>query len=331
MPNKVSISVIVPVYKVEPYIRRCVNSILNQTFTDFELILVDDGSPDNCGKICDEYAEKDHRVHVIHKQNSGVSDARNQGIDWALDNNNSEWITFIDSDDWIHNQFLEILYNTALKNNVKISCCGYISADDCFIGQDKINHFNVVVDHAQDLVCNMGHDEFNLGVPWGRLYKKELFISLRFPPNRYYEDGFIIYKALFAVSSIAVVDCKFYYFYSNPNSTTRSKATNKKTSDFIDAMVQQINFFEKGGYWKSYEHEVGLFLYRCGVHLALYKNDPELKEANKKFILTARKIIRHDRKRFTFGKCSDSYKLVFNPFQYFLYKINNKLLSLLTK
>ena len=119
------ISVIVPVYKVEKYIHRCVDSILAQTFTDFELILVDDGSPDNCGMICDEYALKDNRIHVIHKENGGLSDARNAGIDWAFEHSNSEWITFIDSDDWIHSRYLEKLYQTVNQFDCQISVCGY--------------------------------------------------------------------------------------------------------------------------------------------------------------------------------------------------------------
>ena len=119
------ISVIVPVYKVEEYIYRCVDSILAQSFKDFELILVDDGSPDNCGKICDEYAQKDKRITVIHKENGGLSDARNTGIDWALKNSN--WITFIDSDDWVHTDYLKNLYNAVKENNVDISVCGYVN------------------------------------------------------------------------------------------------------------------------------------------------------------------------------------------------------------
>ena len=108
------ISVIVPVYKVEEYLNRCVDSILSQTFTDFELILIDDGSPDNCGKICDEYAQKDNRVCVIHKKNGGLSSARNTGIDWAFKNSNSQYITFVDSDDLITKDYLEKL-NDAIK------------------------------------------------------------------------------------------------------------------------------------------------------------------------------------------------------------------------
>ena len=109
------ISVIVPIYNVEKYLRRCVDSILNQTFSDFELILVDDGSPDNCGKICDEYAVKDRRIVVIHQKNGGLSTARNAGIDWAFVNSNSQYLSFIDRDDWVHPDFLEFLYRAILQ------------------------------------------------------------------------------------------------------------------------------------------------------------------------------------------------------------------------
>ena len=120
------ISIIVPVYNTEKYLNRCVDSILNQTFTDFELILVDDGSPDNCGKICDEYKEKDRRVRVIHKPNGGLSDARNAGIEWALNNSDSEWISFIDSDDWVHPNYLDFLLRAAEQNNTSVSICGFL-------------------------------------------------------------------------------------------------------------------------------------------------------------------------------------------------------------
>ena len=118
-----TVSIVVPVYKVEKYLKRCVDSILAQTFTDYELILVDDGSPDNCPEICDELAEKHSQIYVIHQKNGGLSAARNSGIEWALKNSESEWITFIDSDDWIHPQYLESMLNANLRNNTQV-CMG---------------------------------------------------------------------------------------------------------------------------------------------------------------------------------------------------------------
>ena len=115
------ISIIVPVYQVEEYLHRCIDSILKQTYPDFEVILIDDGSPDNCGNLCDEYAKKDTRIHVIHQMNGGLSVARNSGIDWAFANSSSKWLTFIDSDDWVHPQYLEVLLNAAIKYNVPVS------------------------------------------------------------------------------------------------------------------------------------------------------------------------------------------------------------------
>ena len=123
------ISVIVPVYKVEPYLHRCVDSILSQTYTDFELILVDDGSPDNCGAICDKYAKLDSRIHVLHKKNGGLSSARNAGIDWVFANSDSQWFSFIDSDDWVHPQYLELLYQAVKAYEVRISQCLHIETD----------------------------------------------------------------------------------------------------------------------------------------------------------------------------------------------------------
>ena len=124
------ISVIVPVYKVEPYIHRCIDSILSQTFVDFELILIDDGSPDNCPDICDEYALKDNKIHVIHQKNSGLSVARNAGLDYVSSSSNSEWITFVDSDDWIDKHYLEYLYKAANESNTNISSCVYRIIND---------------------------------------------------------------------------------------------------------------------------------------------------------------------------------------------------------
>ena len=126
------VSVIVPVYKVEKYIHRCVDSILSQTFRQFELILVDDGSPDNCSTICEEYALVDDRIRVIHRENGGLSAARNSGIEWVLANSDSQWLTFIDSDDWIHPQFLEVLVHGVQLSGAQVGMVGrsYVSEFD---------------------------------------------------------------------------------------------------------------------------------------------------------------------------------------------------------
>lgn len=125
-----AISIIVPVYKVEKYIKRCIDSILEQTFRDFELILVDDGSPDQCGRICETYAEKDERIIALHRENGGLSAARNTGLDWMFANSESSYVTFIDSDDWIHPQYLETLLGTIEKNNAGVSVANFQRLDE---------------------------------------------------------------------------------------------------------------------------------------------------------------------------------------------------------
>ena len=130
------ISIVVPVYKVEKYLQRCVASLLEQSFTSFDLILVDDGSPDLCGKICDQYAEKDNRIHVIHQKNGGLSAARNSGIDWSISNSDSGWITFVDSDDWVDPQYLECLYNAVKLYKTNISICAYKETADV-VGESR--------------------------------------------------------------------------------------------------------------------------------------------------------------------------------------------------
>ena len=171
-----SISVVVPVYMVEAYLRRCVDSVLAQTFSDFELILVDDGSPDNCGAICDEYAERDSRVRVIHQANGGLSAARNAGIDWAFAHSDSRWLTFIDSDDWILPRYLEVLFKAAIDNQAGVSICGLFQT----YGESA----EIPKDRAQEPQCFSPEDFWSRNistatVACAKLYRKECFQSLQ--------------------------------------------------------------------------------------------------------------------------------------------------------
>ena len=240
------ISVIVPVYKVEPYLSRCVDSILSQTFRDFELILVDDGSPDSCGKICDEYAKKDARIFVIHQENCGVSVARNNAIEWTLKNSDSQWLTFIDSDDWIHPQYLELLHSTATDLGLDISACQYQDtsvvssfSDINVTGPNKISSENFYIENPITAVA-----------PWCKLYKKTCFKAIRYPVGIRYEDEFTTYKILFQKSHIAYIDEKLYFYYTNPSGFMNSEWSPKRL-DAITAYEEQIAYFRKNGYKKA--------------------------------------------------------------------------------
>lgn len=242
------VSIVVPIYNVEPFLRRCIDSILSQTYPDFQLILVDDGSPDRCGQICDEYAEKDSRIHVIHRENGGLSTARNSGIDWVFDGHYTEWITFIDSDDWVTPNYLEELLSVAQLYQVNIA-----------VGSSQHAHEGeVFTECAYDEVVKYTPEEFWVKdkdlatVAWAKLYKTSLFDSIRYPKGKLHEDEFTTHLLLFSQESIAVTDARLYNYYFTPNSIMRSKWTIKKL-DALEAVEDQMLFFWKSGYKKAYK------------------------------------------------------------------------------
>ena len=237
------ISVIVPVYKVEPYLVRCIDSILAQTFTDFELILIDDGSPDNCGKICDEYAEKDNRIQVIHKENGGLSSARNAGIDWAFSNSDSQWLTFIDSDDWVHPKYLELLLSGAISTNTDICVCEYKEISE-LLDFENINNANIHTKSPEELFVN---HHVTAVIAWCKLYKKSCFENIRFPLGKIHEDEYTTYKILFEKKHISYLKEPLYFYYTNSDSIVRSEWSPKRL-DAIQAFHEQILFFEKNKY-----------------------------------------------------------------------------------
>lgn len=234
-----SISIIVPVYKVEPYLHRCVDSILTQTFTDFELVLIDDGSPDNCGKICDNYAEKDNRIHVIHQQNGGLSAARNTGIDWVFANSNCQWICFIDSDDWVHPQYLELLLEANKKFSTKISQCGLYrtkgEAEEKKIGRKMF----CITPEEQ-------YAKWYTSYACGKVYDRSLFSSVRYPIGTLFEDVTIWIDILFSIDKIAIVDEPLYYYFQREDGITNSTWTPAKLAQ-IEAWEDQLSFARKHG------------------------------------------------------------------------------------
>ncbi len=239
------ISVIVPVYKVEPYLHRCVDSILNQTFTDFELILVDDGSPDNCPAICDEYAEKDNRVHVIHQENGGLSAARNAGIDWAFTNSDSQWISFVDSDDWVDEFYLEKLFAAVTDTGADASVCGF--SEHRSIGLCDNSHAENMESTQtvsfENFYCTRW-SHINLIVSCGKLYRKGFFEQIRFPEGMINEDIFTTYKLLFKCSKIAVIDQPLYSYYVGATTSIMHSPWTPKRLAEIDGYEEMISFME---------------------------------------------------------------------------------------
>lgn len=235
------ISVIVPVYNVEKYLNECIDSILAQTYTDFELILVDDGSPDNCGAICDEYAEKDSRIRVIHQENGGLSVARNTGLDAA----NGEYITFVDSDDVIYKTYLERLLQTLLLENADVAVCNKTEFWDKEIPAIENHGSTKKAESMTGLeACSR---VYRVGggisiIACCKLYRNVLFEDVRFPVGRIHEDQAVVPRVLYASSKIAVIDENLYYYRQHSESIMRRKFNRKRFENLI-SIDECIEFF----------------------------------------------------------------------------------------
>ncbi len=248
------ISVIIPVYGVEAYLRRAVDSVLKQTYTNLEIILVDDGSPDGCPAICDAYAAKEARVRVIHKENGGLSDARNAGLDIA----GGDYIAFLDSDDYYAPFFIEVLYLEILKNDAQVALCRYEVTDamEPADGPDfaKVKEQYVsgetdcpVFDRRQmllnqyDALCE---DATYFIVAWNKLYKASLWKGVRYPKGKIHEDEATTYRIFDKIEKGVYVNLPMYAYFSAPESITRSRFHVKRLQWF-DALDDRISFFEE--------------------------------------------------------------------------------------
>ena len=244
------ISVIVPVYNVENYLHQCLDSILAQTFADFELILVDDGSSDNCGVICDEYAEKDSRVHVIHQENQGVSIARNHGMQIAK----GEYITFIDSDDWIDHRFLECLYASAKEKNADV-CVSGVDIVVCEEEAKPIVAKKYKVFSAREAIEYFGQQDGAAGFrgPCAKLIKTTILKECLFPEDRYYGEDFAVVYKWYATSSVVIERKDQLYFYrKNENSATNRPYDLRRLGN-LDTYEEILCFFQQNEYYTLYK------------------------------------------------------------------------------
>ena len=242
--NKSKISVVIPVYNVEQYLNRCVESIVKQTYKNLEIILVDDGSPDGCPAICDEWAQKDARIKVIHKPNGGLSDARNVGIEAST----GEYISFIDSDDLIHFETYELLLKVAQENDADLTVFKpeKFTADEPI--QEHIDFNNVDVKNVkpdeflQEMLKTSDSTHYVIAVD--KLYKKEIFNDLRFAKGKIHEDEFLVHHAVGRAKKISIVDVNLYYYYMREGSIIRSKFTEKRLHA-LEAIEDRIEYLSK--------------------------------------------------------------------------------------
>lgn len=239
------ISVIVPVYKVEKYLKRCVDSILAQTYPCLEVILVDDGSPDGCPAICDEYAREDRRVRVIHKENGGLSDARNAGIDAAKGN----FLGFIDSDDYVHPRFYELLLQALKEEGADIAGCDVKKIYETgTVEEEEKEAVRSEIYSGREATANLYDAQLYLKsvVIWNKLYKKELFKDVRFPKGKLHEDEFTSYRLLYQSKSVVYID-RAYYFYFQREDGIMGQKQKKISPVALEAYEQMETFFREKG------------------------------------------------------------------------------------
>ncbi len=238
------ISIIIPVYKVEKYLPRCIDSVLNQSYTNLEIILVDDGSPDNCPEICDDYWRKDTRIRVLHKENGGLSDARNCGIEAAR----GKYIGFVDSDDYIHQDMYMELWKSLQREEADIAVCGIrkVYGEEAVVEMPGEN--TVTVCTGREAVKNIFDAKLYLPsvVAWNKLYKRELFRDVRYPAGKIHEDEFTTYKLFHAGTKVVYISGKYYYYYQRDDSIMGRRKV-KFSPDILEAYEQMDQYFADAG------------------------------------------------------------------------------------
>ena len=242
------VSIIVPVYNVENYLNDCISSLVEQKFKSIEIILVDDGSGDNSGKMCDDWSKKDSRIMVIHKENGGLSSARNLGINKAK----GEYIAFVDSDDYVDVSFIEKLYNASTMYDADLVMCEYIAIDKKvdFLPATEGEVVEMTSTEAIHNMCCVPYStKFN--VAWNKLYKKKLFEDIRFPEGKNHEDEFVTYKVILSAKKIASVSEYLYYYIKRNNSITDVESFQSR-KNVIEAFEMRCNYLNSLGYMEEY-------------------------------------------------------------------------------
>lgn len=311
------ISVIVPVYKVEKYLERCVDSIINQTYKNLEIILIDDGSPDLCPVICDKYAEKDSRIIVIHKENGGLSDARNAGINVSC----GEYIVFIDSDDFVKEKYIEKLYEAIQKDDSDLSMCGFTLVDE----EGKIISTNLnnspLVDGTMTgrevLEKYYGFNGWQYVVSWNKLYKREIFNKIRFPYGKTHEDEFVFHNIMFDCKKVSVICDKLLNYVQRDFSIMKTQTLSTKMNR-CESLYNRLIFYREKGATSLLDKAV-YFSFKSNFELLydIYTTHESAQDYLEKLLYQMNDIWKNERaflgeySNMKFGLFKRSYKLYF--------------------
>ena len=248
------VSVIVPVYKVESYLDKCIKSIISQSYTNLEIILVDDGSPDKCPEMCDNWAKKDDRIKVIHKENGGIADARNSGLAAAT----GAYICFVDSDDYIDREFVKTLYNLIIHCHTDIAAVSFKEVIKDELIEKVPEKGDIRIFDGEDSIRELFSNDTYANYLWNKIYKRELFDNVKFPVNRKMEDLAVIYKLLIVTKRMAFSTQPLYFYYQREDSILHKRDRNfykdkfelsleryNVIAELYPAMMENIVFFLK--------------------------------------------------------------------------------------
>lgn len=291
MNNKSLISVIVPIYKVEKYILRCVNSIINQTYQNLEIILVDDGSPDNCPKICDEFADGDSRIKVIHKENGGLSDARNAGMDIA----SGEFIVFVDSDDYIDCDMVSKMYNVMMKDGSDVVSCGvkWVDEKDTVIYETKSDK-NEILNRNEAMYEIIIDGKLKQHV-WNKMYKTKLIRGTLFEKEKYHEDVFWSYQVFGKARKTSVIVDSLYYYVQRGNSIMGCGFSSKRL-DVLEANYRRCEYV-KNYFPEYYDMAVSIYMGTCMYQMQCALHS----KAEKSIILSIKENLKYENKNNAFN------------------------------
>lgn len=261
--KKPLISIIVPVYNAQLYLDRCIKSLLNQTYINIEIILINDGSTDNSGKLCDDYSLGDSRIKVIHQINKGAAEAKNIGLDSC----SGEYISFVDSDDFINRTYIETLYQLIIHYEADLVQCLFQTGSNNQFYYKNQKKPKIIVFNENEIFKS----KYYKAVVWGKLYKKDLFMHIRFVNNRRIDDEGVSYKNYYLANKVILTTEQLYYYYQSPNSIMRS--SKKIELDFMDTFEERLVYFKNCGEKVLYDLSVEKY---CIVlmlnYMSAYKN-----------------------------------------------------------
>lgn len=260
---KIPVTIIVPIYKVEPFLRDCLESITNQTYRNFQCILVDDCSPDNCGKICDEYVKLDNRFLVVHKEkNEGLSEARNTGLDLIED---TDYVCFIDSDDFVHPQYLEILYNTILQTNTEIVECKFYPIEE---NTTYSIHLYSTIKDQDTYTIKTGikrieefFKDFSYYMTMNKIYDYKVIKNYRFYKDIWFEDVLFNNEIYLNLNKVLVINDKLYFYRQRQGSITNKRHNEEKGLDILDVWFKTYELYKNKNINKELLNHIANFLW----------------------------------------------------------------------